>query len=193
MFVWDLPRRHLVFWWTRVFAVFFSISPTGKQHINTETSMGNFPVRESLCVCPTTPAGLLRDVSQKKKDSNRNLITFVFLSTANIMWGKRLNLVVFFSLLFILFYFLFNHLSFQIVVLEKEILQAESKPGKFPPPPPSGRLGLFLWCSVMLIDFADGLSPQWPTMLTASALIQKWQLHFSWPSGPGKMSRGQNY
>lgn len=51
------------------------------------------------------------------------------------MWGKRLNLVVFFSLLFILFYFLFNHLSFQIVVLEKEILQAESKPGKFPPPP----------------------------------------------------------
>lgn len=136
MFVWDLPRRHLVFWWTRVFAVFFSISPTGKQHINTETSMGNFPVRESLCVCPTTPAGLLRDVSQKKKDSNRNLITFVFLSTANIMWGKRLNLVVFFSLLFILFYFLFNHLSFQIVVLEKEILQAESKPGKFPPPPP---------------------------------------------------------
>lgn len=105
MFVWDLPRRHLVFWWTRVFAVFFSISPTGKQHINTETSMGNFPVRESLCVCPTTPAGLLRDVSQKKKDSNRNLITFVFLSTANIMWGKRLNLVVFF--LYSLFYFIF--------------------------------------------------------------------------------------
>lgn len=129
----------------------------------------------------------------KKEGFKLKFDHFCFSQHCKYYVREEIKLGCFFSLVFILFYFLFNHLSFQIVVLEKEILQAESEPGKFPPPPPSGRLGLFLWCSVRLIDFADGLSPQWPTMLTASAVIQKWQLHFSWPSGPGKMSRGQNY
>lgn len=61
--------------------------------------MGNFPVRESLCVCPTTPAGLLRDVSQFKPKFDH----FGFSQHCKYYVREEINLVFFFSLLFILF------------------------------------------------------------------------------------------
>lgn len=91
-----------------------------------------------------------------KMDSNRNQITFVFLSSANILGVLRLGFIFFFFYSLSLSFFFFNRPLLQIVDLEKETLHVESEPGKFSL---SCRIDLFLWCTEQLIGFADGLSP----------------------------------
>lgn len=107
-----------------------------------------------MCLLHNSLRSPRRSVSPKM-DSNRNQITFVFLSSANILGVLRLGFFFFFLFAFFLLLFFLNRPLLQIVDLEK-ILHAGPEPGKFSL---SSSLDLFLWCTERLIGFADGLSP----------------------------------
>lgn len=94
--------------------------------------MGNFPVKERLCVCSAVPSGLLREVCHRKNGFKQRSDRFCFSQQCKYFGSGEIGFHFSLFFFFTLFSFFCNRPSLQIVVLEK-ILHVQSEPGKFSP------------------------------------------------------------